>query len=238
MSGMSEITRFDALQSCVSKLPSTYAVRVFILDDADNALQDALIEYQILFDMPQADRTKYQRFYDSALEKASDRVRMQFSDLKAERKVVSKDNVESTKKRLKAYLTEVFEQIYPRAVPFDFEGFDVKTVTGIGYKNYFSIMRWILMDHMNFQMLKAQTTDVRNRVESVLGQSGLYAWKALTKDYKGTKPMQKSANVVFSYLEEVLYDQHVLTFSDVISKWTKAPYGMNVLELPGFLHNF
>lgn len=220
-------SQIDHLQTVVSKIPSTYAIRMMMLDDADNALQDVILEYRVLFDMPQSERSRYQRFYDAALEKAAERIRLQFSDLKAERKVVTEVGISPSPKRLKAYLTDVFEQVYPLAVPFDFEGFDVKTASGNGYKNYFSIMRWILMDHMNFQILKAQTTDVRNRVESVMGQNGLYSWKALTKDFKGTKPMQKAANAVYSYLEERLNNDHIISFDQIIDQWTQAPYGMN-----------
>ncbi len=219
--------QIEKLQTIVGKVPSSYAIRFFILDDADNSLKDAIIEYIVLDEMHPSDRSRFQRFYDSEIEKSKDRLRMVFASLKSERKLVDKEGISPTNKRMKAYLTETFENVYPKAVPFDFEGFYTKTTTGNGYKNYFTIMRWILMDHMNYQTLKAQTTDLRNRVESVMGQKGLYSWKALTNEFKGTKPMQKAANEVYTILEDTLVKKRVISFDAIIKQWTKAPYGMN-----------
>lgn len=219
--------KVEELAKMVSAYEPTQAVVVAAIDDADNSLQDAIVSYKVLADMREDDKAHYQRFYADALEKAKEKVSLLFADRKQERKIVTSTGIVPADKRLKTYLTSVFEMIYPKAMPFDFEGFDTKTASGSAYKNFCTIMKWIMMDHMSYTALKSQSTEVRNRIDSLLGPVGIYSWKALSSDYKGIAPVSITVSQLYSKLESVLNTKKIIPFKQIATKLTAAPYGMN-----------
>lgn len=227
------VEAIDQITEAMKASDKSQAVTVMMLDDTDNSLQEAILAYRILADMKDEDKSHYQRFYADALEKAREKVTLLFADLKQQRKAITASGVEATSKRLKVYLTEGFASIYPKAVPFDFDGFDTKTASGAAYKNYCTIMKWILVDHMSYVSLKSQTSDVKNRIESLLGPHGLFSWRALSQDYKSVAPTNGMVARLYSSMEGILNAKKVISFKQVSAKLTAAPYGMN--EYAAFL---
>jgi len=217
----------DQLIQWIGEVDKTVALSCILIDDAENKLQDAILAYRVLADMGKDDQLRYQHFYEDALLKAKDKVRLQFLDLKKERKVVTSAGIAPFLKRLKAFLTSVFESIYPKAVPFDFDGFHTKSASGAGYKNFCSIMKWILIDHMAYASLKSQSVEVRNRVESVLGMNGAYSWRALNDKYKGIQPGNPQAGAIYATLDSLLNEKKAIPFKKIVVQLTAAPYGMN-----------
>lgn len=200
---------------------------VFVLDDAENKLRDAILEYRVLADMSEADRLRFQRFYSEAMGKARDKLAATFVQLKQERKYLAATGIETSTKRLKSHLTEVFEVVYPKALPFDLEGMNTRSATGTGYKNYFTIMRWMLIDRMNYTTLKSQPTEVRNRVESLLGQNGMYSWQCLNENYKSVSPGNPSVSRVYNILEKMLNEKKYIPFDKICNQLIAPPFGMN-----------
>lgn len=230
--------KLDQLIEQIKMADPQQAFAVFALDDTDNSLQDAILAYRILADMKEEDKIRYQRFYADAFEKAREKVSLLFADLKQQRKVITENGIEIAPKRLKIYLTSVFEAIYPKVVPFDFEGFDAKGINGVAYKNYCTIMKWILMDDMSYMALKSQSSDVKNRVESLLGPHGLYSWRALSEEYKSIAPSNAAVSRIYSTLETTLNGKKVVPFKQMIGILTASPYGMNEYTAFMFLSLF
>lgn len=220
-------TAIDNLILWMGQSDSAVALSAILIDDAENKLQDAILAYRVLADMSKDDQLRYQHFYVDAFLKAKEKVHLQFLDLKKERKVISAAGVAPSLKRLKAHLTSVFETIYPKAIPFDFDGFDTKNASGAGYKNFCSIMKWILIDHMAYTSLKSQSVEVRNRVESVLGMNGVYSWRALDNKYKGIQPANPQASAIYAKLDSLLSENKAIPFKKISSLLTAAPFGMN-----------
>lgn len=219
-------SEIDEICRCLPE-KETAPIVVFILDDAENKLRDAILEYRVLADMNEADRIRFQRFYAEAMGKARDKLTATFVQLKQERKYLTSDGIETSKKRLKAHLTDVFETVYPKALPFDLEGMNTRSATGTGYKNYFTIMRWMLIDRMNYTALKSQPTEVRNRVESLLGQNGMYSWQCLNENYKSVSPGNPSVSRVYNILEKMLNEKKYIPFDKICNQLIAPPFGMN-----------
>ncbi len=217
----------DHLTASMGSVDRKQALVLMAIDDTDNSLQDAILSYRVLADMKEEDKIRYQRFYADAYEKAREKVTLLFADLKQQRKVITTHGIESVAKRLKVYLTSVFEDVYPRAVPFDFEGFDAKGATGAAYKNFCTIMKWILMDGMSYVSLKSQSSDVKNRIDSLLGPHGIYSWRALSNDYKSVAPSNGEISRLYNALETILNTKKVIPFKHIITQLTASPYGMN-----------
>ena len=226
-------SKIDELVEIVKDLGQMQAVVVMVLDDTDNSLQDAILAYRVLADMKDEDKSHYQRFYADALDKAREKVSLLFADLKQQRKAITAGGVEATSKRLKSYLSEIFETIYPKVIPFDFEGFDTKTASGAAYKNYCTVLKWILVEHMSYISLKSQSSDVKNRIESLLGPHGQFSWRALNQEYKSIVPANAAVSKLYSAIESILTTKKVVPFKQIAAKLTSAPYGMN--EYSAFL---
>lgn len=227
---MSKETPYEKLDQFIHSLQQADGRQAFVpmlLDDADNSLQNAILAYRVLVDMKEEDKLRYQRFYADALGKAKEKVTLLFADLKQQRKMITAEGIVTAEKRLKVALTSVFETIYSRAVPFDFDGFDAKSVNGTAYKNFCTIMKWILMDDMSYAALKSQSSDVKNRVDSLLGPRGLFSWRALSSDYKSISPGQTEVSRLFASLESLLNTKKILPFKQLTAQLTAAPYGMN-----------
>lgn len=221
------VDKIDQLNNLVKGADGKQAFVSMLLDDSDNSLQEAILSYRILADMKDEDKLRYQRFYIDAYEKAKEKVILLFNDLKQMRLVVTGNGVEPASKRLKTYLTSVFESVYPKAIPFDFDGFDAKGANGAAYKNFCTIMKWILMDGMSYVALKSQSSDVKNRVDSLLGPQGLFSWRALNSEYKSVVPTNGSVAKLYGSLENILNTKKVIPFKAIVSQLTTSPYGMN-----------
>lgn len=217
--------QLDELKRNAAALGSKQALSVFVLDDADDSLGNAIVTYRVLADMKLEDQLRYQRFYADALEKAKENIRQLFIALKQTRKVIYDGEIICAEKRLKAYLTGVLEVIYPKVISSDFDGFDAKT--GVAYKNFSTIMRWILMDHMNYTNLKSLSVDVRNRVNTIFGAGSMFSWQVLTKDGKAGAPRNLQVAAVWEMLEGTLNHQKSLSLSELMTTLSAAPYGMN-----------
>ena len=238
---ISKETSVEKLDQLITSLNATDGKQAFVamvLDDTDNSLQDAILAYRVLADMKEEDKVRYQRFYADAYEKAREKVSLLFADLKQQRKVVTANGIEPAAKRLKVYLTSVFEAVYPKAIPFDFDGFDAKGANGAAYKNFCTIMKWILMDGMSYVALKAQSSDVKNRVDSLLGPHGLFSWRALSSEYKSVTPTNGAVSKLYNTLESILNTKKVIPFKQITTQLTASPYGMNEYAAFMFLSLF
>ena len=226
---ISKETKGSVIDEICRSLPDKDAapIAVFLLDDAENKLRDAILEYRVLADLSETDRLRFQRFYIEALGKARDKLATLFVQLKQERKYLTASGIETSGKRLKSHLTEIFETVYPKALPFDLEGMNTRSATGTGYKNYFAIMRWMLIDRMNYTTLKSQSTEIRNRVESLLGQNGMYSWQCLNENYKSVSPGNLRVSRVYNILEKMLNEKKYIPFDKICNQLIAPPYGMN-----------
>lgn len=214
------------LQQLTASIPADIAIRLFLLDDAENKLRDALIEYRVLSSMSAEDKGRFHRFYTDALVKAQERITAQFADMKQERKAVTAEAIVPISERLSIALTGTFKKVYPAALPFDFDGFQNKSIAKAS-KQFCAMLKWMLLEHMKYQALKSQPVDVRNRIDTLMGRKGLHSWRAVNDDYSGIVPMHERVRAVYNKLVDQLQKQRALPFAKIIPTLNKAPFGMN-----------
>ncbi|MBQ8962523.1 MAG: hypothetical protein IJ089_14005 [Clostridia bacterium] len=218
--------RLDDLCALVKTQVEGFAMTIFLLDDAENRLKEAILEYVILCDMSKEEQARYHRFYADALSKAEERLSAEFTALKQERKRVFENEIERIDKRMSVYLTQVFADLYPKAVPFDFDGFQSKSIAK-ARKQFCAMMKWILMEHLSYPSLKSQTVEVRGRVESVIAGSGLHSWRCLNEHYQAIIPMHSGVRAIYEGLQGRLETDGHLIFSEEIALLNAPPYGLN-----------
>ena len=78
-----------------------------------------------------------------------------------------------------SFLTSVFDNIYPNAVPFWFDSFVTKgnNLGGKGGTYFCSIIKMLLSGTVNSDSIHNFASDVRNRIDAVLMTSSSTSWK-------------------------------------------------------------
>lgn len=64
------------------------------------------------------------------------------------------------------------------------------------------------------------SSDVKNRVDSLLGPRGLFSWRALSSDYKSISPGQAEVSRLFASLESLLNTKKILPFKQLTAQLT------------------
>ena len=136
--------------------------------------------------------------------------------------------------RLNNLCTSRFEEIYSRALPFMFDGFESKTPTAA--RRYLSNICIKLFDRtlMNVQSYNALSTDEKNRIKACLSVGSTTSWQVFTNTCNFSRPLNPVASPVFEALENELESGEVKGILQIIGRFSKAPYGMNINALTLF----
>ena len=95
---------------------------ILLLNDVDGRLANALTNYDILDRIPDSIRQTYERAYSDDFSQAEQILSNEFENLRKHRDHMGTNGVTAMKKRLHVSLTEIFEQLYPQAISFNFDG--------------------------------------------------------------------------------------------------------------------
>ena len=137
-----------------------------------------------------------------------------------------KDSMRMVEKlnKLPLRLSDVFEKIYPKVVPFDFENFSKKSIAK-GRKLFCNIAKILAMGDAE-QVIKVQGGELKSRFDSLL-RLGEYAWKAVGQDYSVVPPRNEAVRTVYDELAQKLQAQNSLDFEAVLEQLNQPPYGLN-----------
>ena len=202
---------------------------VMLINDDGNKLFEALVEYYVFDTLDEDNRRKYERHFLDGFKEAESRLKEEFESLKKQRNVVNDDTIESISKRIPAYLTGVFEEIYPKSIPFWFDGFVTKSnnmSTKAG--TYFcSIIKMLLSGSLNYDSIHNFASDVRNRIDAVLMTSGIASWKCINENYAVIPPENKDVKFIYDKIVNELTTKKRLKCNDVFEEYTLPPYGLS-----------
>jgi len=123
--------------------------------------------------------------------------------------------------RLRAVGEIIFDQVYPKAVPFPFDGF--ATSNGGGAADAAQLMRNLTTGQVDGHWLASQPKRLQNRVQAVLDN----AWKALHKDGRLVTPAETSVKTVHSWLQQLHQNQPERSLWVSYRALIAPPYGMN-----------
>ena len=99
---------------------------LMLLNDIDNRMFDSLVEYTVLDNMDDLTRKKYDRHFQEDFTQAENNLKDELDSLKKQRQRIQETGISQITSRMPAFLTGVFEDIYPEAIPFFFDGFCYK----------------------------------------------------------------------------------------------------------------
>lgn len=210
----------------LSKKSEGTPIVLMLLNDTENKLHNASLDYHVLSSVSDVDRKKYGRHFDDAYAQSEENLRLEFEVLKKQRLRITPQGAESMSQRLGIALTDILDQIYPNTIPFDFDGFDSKQ-PGRAKKAYCSILSLLLSGDINANIIHSFSVEIRNRFEATLYETGANSWKCVNSQYKIVPPKEKSALKIYSYLEKKLRKDEELNCKTILEELCMPPYGLN-----------
>ena len=213
----------------ISAIFADTPIVMLLLNDAEDRLANALINYDILDRMDDSIRQTYSRAYSDDYNQAEEILRNEFDALKKQRERVYSDRIEPIKKRLQIALTEVFEIIYPKAISFNFDGLLTASnnFTGKGSTYFCQIVKMLLSNNVNYDTIHDFTSDVRSKITAVLMETSATAWKCISQAYVIMPPAEMKARGVYEDAVNILNAEKAYDCSRFFDTYCYPPYGLS-----------
>ena len=216
----------ETAQNLSKKLVNTPIV-LMLLNDVEDKLKSALMDYNALQGFKDTDKEKFGRHYDNELLKVKEAIRNIFYLLRGERYHITENGIVKQPKRLGLFLTDVFNSVYSKAVPFDFEGFDSKQA-GKARQAFSTIVKMLLTGNVQGNSIQSLPVDIRNRFEATLFvRASNASWRCISNNFQLCEPQQEDAQYVYKYIVNKIEADNYLACKDIFNELVKPPYGMN-----------
>lgn len=131
--------------------------------------------------------------------------------------------------RLQIVGQEIFAKVYPKTVPFPFDGFG--SATGAGAADVTHLARGLMARLITMQWVQALPKRQQNRVDAVLIES----WKVLRRTGELATPLEPRVKTLFQWLEQVHRDDPKRSLLTSYRALIAPPYGLNASSASLFL---
>lgn len=205
----------------VSDMP----IVLMLLNDQDNKLMNEILNYEALRSFSTQECTKYAAYYSDMLDSVTASISDIFESLKSERICIFEDGARKLEERLPIYLSSVFERIYPKALSFDFDGFE--TTKGKARSLFYRILRVIFNGKIDSTTIQALGADAERRLKNTLSCSAINSWKAMNDRYQIVLPQHQQALEVYNTVANKLVLDQPISYEYLSGELLQAPYGMN-----------
>ncbi len=218
----------ESAKLLVRRLEDTPIV-VMMLNDNDNRLFDALLEYHVLDTLDDLNRKKYERHLLDDYRQAENNLKDEFEELKKQRLNITPGGANVVKTRMPAFLTSVFEELYSEAISFWFDGFVTKgnNLGGKGGTYYCTIVKMLLSNSVNEVTIHNFSSDIRNRIEAVLMTTTSTSWKCINDQYRVVPPEERKARNVYDRIVNTINEKGEFACKVIFDTYCRPPYGMS-----------
>ncbi len=192
------------------------------LADRKGSLAEHIVRLY-LFDekMSASDQERFRRFIPDERERSHRALKEGGQEALRERLywIAGFDKVPSG--QLRVVGQEIFAKIYPKTVPFPFDGFG--SATGAGAADATHLARGLIARQVTGQWVQALPKRQQNRVETVLIES----WKALRRAGDLAPPSEPHVKDAFQWLEQSHQDDPQRSLLTSYRALIAPPYGLN-----------
>lgn len=203
---------------------------VIFLDDADGTFGSKITEYWVLQEqMNDEESQKYTNFILDRKSSLEQEIQNQFSELERERQIIFATDKQITASRIKKMLTQLFDVIYPKRIPFPFDGFH--TARGNAAKDCQVFTKELFLGNLDRDWLSARSRQQLNRADNVLVRS----WGALGEDGSVRLiPANEKVRWIIELLESKLKEAEAsemtkaMNMGEVTRLLCMPPYGCNL----------
>ena len=218
----------DRLKKIAAHFNGTPIVMMY-LNDSDNMLKKALVEYELLDHMDEKTKNDYKNIFEKDFEKVQTNIKNAFDYLKKKRLYISANGLVQWKKRISISLTEIFDIIYPDIISYNFDGLltSSNNFTGNGAKYYCQILRTLLSNSMERDTVFNFPIDVRNRIDALFMVDNVTSWKCLTSDCVIAPPQNEKAKNIYNLVYQEIEKQKSYDCGSFFNRFCAPPYGLS-----------
>ena len=204
-----------------------YPIIILFLEDSERKLLSALTVKKALLKFSTADKERFKKHIYNQQRNQNNQISRTFTNCVAQRILIEAEGKVSYSVRLNALCTQKFAQLYTKAVPFVFDGFENKSK--VQAKTTLTTICCYLYNHtlMNVQVYNALPMKDKNRITSVLSTKSPYSWKVFDPNCQLVEPQNPLIRKIIQDVVHTLEDGDRHTGYELFYPYTLAPYGMN-----------
>jgi hypothetical protein len=203
---------------------------VIFLDDTEGTFGDKLAEYWVLQEqMSEEESKKYANFILDRKSSLEQEMQNCFSELERARQIVFATDKPIAGSRIKNMLTQLFDVVYPKRIPFPFDGFH--TARGNAAKDSQVFTKELLLGNLDRDWISARSVQQRNRAYEVLDCS----WGVIGNDGSVRMiPSNDAVRSIIELLESQLGDAETsdtkkpMNMGEITRLLCSPPYGCNI----------
>lgn len=204
-----------------------YPIIILFLDDSEKAILSALMVKKALLKFSAADKERFKKHIYNQQRNQNNQITRRFTNCVTQRVMIEAHGKVSYSVRLNALCTQRFAQLYNRAVPFVFDGFENKSK--VQAKTTLTTICCYLYNRtlMNVQVYNALPVKDKNRIISSLATKSPYSWKVFDNNCHLVEPLNPLIHEIIQEIVRALEDGQRHTGYELFYPYTLAPYGMN-----------
>ena len=192
------------------------------ISDQDNKLAEHIGRLHLFEQMNVEERERFRRFVPEEIERSKYALKEASQEAIKSRLFWIAGISEIFDGRLRQVGEAIFAQIYPKALPFPFDGF--ATLAGGGAADCAQLTRSLITpNQVNGNWVQAQPKRMQNRVVRILVDK----WKILSDAGRLTAPQNADIKTVLNWLEQHHQNDATHTLEQSFKALIAPPYGMN-----------
>ena len=198
---------------------------VVFLYDNDGMVGQCMAELTVLTeDLSEQDKLRFGNLISTHRQKCLDLLTSSLEDLIRKRYYTALKLTEQTSSRLGAFCTSIFEAIYPKVLPFPFDGFS--TPRGNAADTCCSLTLELIRGHLTYNDVMTKAVRDKNRTIEVLNN----CWQAFRRNGDiSQRPNHEAVRAIFSAWESGLKDHGgIISMAELLRIACQPPFGANL----------
>lgn len=193
------------------------------LHDYKGSLADHIYRLYFLTEkMSMSDKERFRRFISDEQDKSRSSLKLMTQEALKKQVFWIAGFDASPHGRFQKIAQQIFEKIYPKTVPFPFDGFG--SAAGAGPADAAYLTRNLISKHVNGEWLQTQQIRIKNRIAALLVES----WKTLRRSGGDlSEPLEPRVKAVIGLLEDLHKTNQKHRFLDSYQLLIAPPYGLN-----------
>lgn len=204
-----------------------YPIIMLFLNDSDNEVISGLAVKKALQKFSLADRERFKKHITDTQRAQNNKIIRKITGCVSQRAMIGATGIETYSVRINALCTQRFVELYTKAVPFPFDGFENKVK--VQAKGTLTSICVGLLNQtlMNEQVYSSLTPKDKNRVNAVMSTKAPYSWKIFNESCRLVEPQHPIVREIISEVVEKLESGDKIAVFNLFGKYLLAPYGLN-----------
>lgn len=197
-----------------------------LLFDKDRRLSDPLVQLDLLASLGTREKEQFDRLVPAQQRGQEELLAQALGEAIRERNVCAGVVLDGGQGRLRAFGNAVFEKLFPKAIPFPFDGFTTKGGVSQASKDCAEFTRSLFLSDFSYDATQAMGVQKRNRAQTVLAS----AW-SIFSETDGAVSVRRATASVKALMDEwtkSLFSDEGLSVAGALERACASPYGANI----------